>query len=254
MKRLLTLVAMMTMLLLPASPLALADHGSGSDGARADNNTTTSNTGTHGDSTELPHLKGLADNEINRRLGSLHSLENIVQDAHCLSAADKAKIEAEIRTEQSALPAVKTKIDDDGDTTTEREHVKSVSDDFKNFALIMPKVHLLRVSDRLTCAVTKVTKYADRLQTNIDAAKTAGKDVTSETTTMTDMRAQLKAASDDLSSALNAILNTTPDQFKADPSIVTNIKNQLNAGRQAIIQALKDGNTIRDGLKSLGAI
>lgn len=240
MKRLLAIIALPGLIVLATAMPTLAEHSSD---ARAQATS---------DATNLTRLKGLANKEVTHRLGALNALEAIVKNAKCLSAADRAKLEAEIEAEQTSLPTLKTKIDNDTDDATAKTDVESIKTDFRVFALMVPKVHLLRVADHLTCAITKITAYADKLQTHIDTARAAGKDVTTLQTTMTDMRAQIQTATADFTSAKDTILNTTPDQFNASPTIVNQVKATLDAGRQALIKALKDGNTIHKGLVALG--
>lgn len=205
------------------------------------------------DNAAIARLKTLADNEINRRIVTLNSLTKVVAGATHLKDSDRASLTAQLNAELTNLPTLKTKIDGDTDLAMLRTDILSIRAEFRVYVLMVPKVHLIRVADRLLDANTKLTTYADKLQTHIDSAKTAGKDVRSLETTMTDMRSQITTAQSDATSVVSTLLNLTPDQYNASPTIVSNLKSTLKAGRDASAKALQDGNSIRKGLKDLKA-
>ncbi len=109
----------------------------------------------------------------------------------------------------------------------------------------------MRVDGRLSCAAAKLTKYADKLQTHIDTVKADGKDTATLETTMTDMRAQIKAANDAIASARDQIMGLTAQQV-VDQTVIKQIKTSLTTARKDLLKALHDGNTIKQGLVALG--
>ena len=235
MKRLITAAIIATITLMPLSAAAAV--------AR-----------TNANSAAISRIQGLANNEITRRITTLNGLLTIINAATHLSAADKTSLTTQINTELANLPALKTKIDADTDLATLRTDVQSIYTEFRVYALLVPKVHLVRVADRLTDATAKLTVYADLLQAKIDAARASGKDVTAETATMADMRSQIATSNSDANSVDSTLVPLTPDQYNASPTIISNLRVTLNAGRQATAKALQDGSSVRNGLKSLGVI
>lgn len=201
--------------------------------------------------TAVTKLQGVARAEIARRITTLNNLATIVSDSPHLSNPDKAALQAQIQAEITALQGMRTKIENDSDLTSLKTDIVAIHTEFRVFSLLLPKVHLLRVVDRLSDAVAKETAYADKLQTHIDTMKAAGKDVTALEATMKDIRTQIATAQAALTSAKNQILNVTPEQFNSNKIIVNTARDTLNSGRMAVVAALKDGNQILAGLNKL---
>lgn len=237
MKKPIALILAVVTVLMPISASAMA---------------TASTTTATNNSAELARLKPKADAEIGRRITTLNGLVAIVNAAPHISAADKTNLAGQINPEVIALPALKTKIDADTDLATLKADVQSIYTEFRVYALLVPKVHLVRVADRLSDASAKLTTYADTLQSHIDKAKTAGKNITAVTSTMTDMRNQIASANTDFTAAVNDLISITPTQYNANKSVVTTDRDTLNGGREAAGKALADGKQIRNDLKSLG--
>ncbi len=238
MKRLIASLAVCSVVLMPVSALALATPPA--DNAKAEAQTAA-----------LARLKNLANTEINRRIATLNKLTQVMTDSPHLSAADKASLQTVISTQIADLKALNAKIQTATDLTTLKADIQSIRTQFRTYALIVPKVHLVRVIDRLSDAVTKLTAYANKLQARIDTAKAAGKDTAALEATMADMKTQIATATTALTTAKSQILNVTPDQYNANKSIVAATRDTLNTGRVAVAEALKDGNQILAGLKKL---
>lgn len=239
MRRLITTLMVAGVILMPATALAQANVPEQQQGA-----------GT-GSQAQLTRLIGLADKQITSRINTLNTLLKALTNSPHLSTSDKAALTAQINAEISSLNQLKTKIDADTSIQTLRTDIQSIYTEFRVYVLIVPKVHLMRVADRLSDAINKLSAYADALQTKIDVAKTQGHDVTSLTATLTDMRSQIAKAKTDLAAVESKIMSVTPDQYNSDKTVVTSARDSLNAARTALHTALKDGNQIRQGLKAL---
>jgi len=236
MKRLISSIAVASIMLMPVSALAVAQTPQANQANQVN----------------ITRLQNLANTEIDKRVTTLNGLVAIVNGATHLTADDRANLLTQITPELTALPVLKTKIDGDTDLATVKTDIQSIVTEFRVYRLLVPKVHLVRVADRLTDASNNLTVYADKLQAHIDKAKTDGKDVTNLTTTMTDMRVQIATAQSDAAGAVSSIINVTPDQYNVDTSITSSTRSTLNAGRLAAAAALKDGNSIRSDVESLG--
>lgn len=235
MKRWLSAFSLVLVLVLPVAALAVED----TPGAAT------------GQQTQLARIKTLADKQIDNRVTVLTNLLKLVQNSPHISSTDKANLTTQVQTEISSLPQLKTKIDNETDIKSVRADVQSIYQEFRVYALIVPKVNLIRVADRLATAADKLSAYADSLQQQLDDAKAKGKDTSKLQATMTDMRSQISTAKADFTAAVSKIMNVTPDQFNSDKSSVSQTRNLLKAGRDALKTALKDGNQIKSGLKQL---
>src|SRR2546428_166016 len=82
------------------------------------------------------------DVEIDRRLGTLTTLDGLVRDARHLTDADRQELLGEISADRSGLTALKAKIDADTDLTTLRNDLRTIVTGYRVYVLLEPKVRL----------------------------------------------------------------------------------------------------------------
>lgn len=193
------------------------------------------------------------DTEINNRVNSLNGLVSRINDIKRLSATTKATLTAQVTSQISALQTLKTKIEADTDLTTLKADLKSILDSYRIYALFIPKTHILVASDGILQATSKFSDIETRLQTKIQSAQTAGKDVTSLNNALSDMQSKIADAQ---TQANNAVSVVTPLQPQADTSAYASTlkgaRTDLQTGIHDLQTARIDAQTIISGLKSLG--
>src|ERR1700683_867845 len=143
--------------------------------------------------TRLATLKTRGDAEINRRITDLTAALAKVQAVTTLTASDKSTLVSQIQTEVSGLNALKSKLDADTTLAAARTDVQSIVADFRVYVLMLPKAPLPAAFDSLAVVQTKLTALETQLQTAINNAKAAGKNVTAMQAGLTDMQAKTAA-------------------------------------------------------------
>src|ERR1700683_2187458 len=128
--------------------------------------------------TRLATLKPRGDAEINRRITNLTAALAKVQAVTALTASDKSTLVSQIQTEVSGLNALKSKLDADTTLAAARTDVQSIVADYRVYVLMLPKARLAAAFDSLAVVQTKLTALETQLQTAINNAKAAGKNVT----------------------------------------------------------------------------
>ena len=203
------------------------------------------------DQQRLDNLKKSADREITRRLTTLGTLTSQVAAMVRLNATDKAALTSQISGEITDLTALKAKIDSDTDLATARTDAAAIVTDYRVYALIVPKVHLLRTADIQLTNEDKLSTFATKLQTRIDAAKANGKNVTAIQATLNDMNTQTASARTITQSADQALRALQPGDYNSNHSVLSNIMSQLRNAHQDIEMANKDAHQIVGALQKL---
>jgi hypothetical protein len=163
-------------------------------------------------STAVTKLITRADSEIDRRTTSLTTLASRVASINNVSASQKSSIQATVNTEETNLSALKSKIDADSDLTTLKSDVKSITEDYRIYALILPQGHIAAASDRVLTMVSMFTSLGSKFDARITADQAAGKNVTAAQSALADMRAKAADAATQANAAITATANLTPDQ------------------------------------------
>lgn len=201
---------------------------------------------------QLQKIISRGDSEISRRITTLNNLTSKISAAKHLSSSDQAALSSEVNGEVSNLTALKTKLDADTDVTTAKSDAQSIITDYRVYALIVPKVELIKAADDEITTAQNLATLEAKLQTRITAAQTAGKDVTSLQTTLNDMTSKSTAASTIATNVQTAVINLLPTDYNSNHSVLGGDRDQLKTARADLQAAHTDGQTIVNGLKSLG--
>ncbi|HXH26526.1 MAG TPA: hypothetical protein VNG90_01385 [Candidatus Acidoferrum sp.] len=220
----------------------------------ATNDTTTTTTETDKTAAaaqRLTIIKSRGAAEIARRLLTLKNLDARINTTVKLSAGDKAALVAEVENTVSGLNTLKAQLD--ADTTLDAAHTdaQSILNEYRVYALVMPKIHLLITADGQQIIEAKLTTLAGKLQTRLNTAKTSGKDVTSLQAKLDDMTKQTAAAQSISSAVQAAVLPLQPGDFNADHGILAGYQAQLAKAHVDIEAAYNDAQAVYVGLKNL---
>ena len=107
------------------------------------------------------------DSEITKRINSLNNLMAKIQAMKNLSDTNKDSLSSTIQTALTNLTSLKTKIDSSTSTTTLKTDLKSVTADFRVYALVMPQISLLAATDRIDSITSQMQTLSTKLQTRM---------------------------------------------------------------------------------------
>jgi hypothetical protein len=203
------------------------------------------------DKSKLQQIISKGDQEIARRLQSLNKLEGQINAATKLSAASKATLVGEVNTTITGLNTLKVKLDADTNLSDARNDAKAILSDYRVYALVMPKAHLVKLADDILTTSDKLTSLADKLQTRITAAQQAGKDVASPQTKLDDLKSQAAAAQTLATSVETNIMNLQPTDYNNNHKLLDGYNGQLKTARGNNQAAYADARAIAQSLKGL---
>lgn len=196
-------------------------------------------------------IKTRGDQEISRRLSELNKLTALVSSAVKLSASDKSALTSEIANAVNGLTSLKTTLDNETTLDAAKTDAQSIVTEYRVYALVVPKVHLLKIADDQMVASAKLTDAATKLQTRLTALKTSGKDVTTLQATLDDMTAQIASAQKVSSSIQSTVASLQPTDYNSNHSVLMGVNAQLKTAHAALVTARQDAQTVFEGIKSL---
>lgn len=180
----------------------------------------------------LTKIKTRADQEIDRRVESLTKLSARVSEMKKVSSSGKASIASTIQAEITTLTNLKVKIDADTDAEILKTDVKSITESYRIYALIMPQIAILVAADRVNILADDFTALNAKLQARITASATAGKDMSVATAALTDISAKAADAKTKAAAAVSGVTSLTPDN--GDKAKATSNREALVAARASI--------------------
>ena len=234
------LLGSLSLAVVPAA--ALASTGNGGANASA---TSTANT------TKLKLIISRGDTEIARRLTTLNTVTTKLNSAVKLSADDKATLTTEVNNEISGLNNLKTQLDGETDVAAAKTDAQSIFNDYRVYALVVPKVWLVKTADDQLVTEGKLTTLAGKLQADITADQQAGKNVAALQTKLDDINSKVQAAQAISTDIQSKVINLQPSDYNTDHSVLSGDRDQLKTAQSDLATAITDGKAIVSGLKSL---
>jgi hypothetical protein len=194
-------------------------------------------------------LKSRADTEISRRVSTLNSLTTKINVLKRLSSAQKANFISDIQNNITSLTSLNIKIDADTDPTILQADVKSIVDNYRIFALYVPKVHLLTGSDTITDVVLNLKSLTTKLQTKITADQKADKNVTDLQVKLTDMQAKTTDAETQEQNIYTTVIQLDPSGYPDNLGSLQSALQMSETAKTDIQTARKDAQLIINELK-----
>ena len=204
--------------------------------------------------TRIATAKERANEEIDRRVAALSSLNTRVQAMVRLSAEQKSSIEKFIQDQETVMSSLKVKIAADTDIDTLKADIKSITQSYRIFILIMPQARITIASDKILTVADKLTAFEVKLAARIADNKARGQDVSAFEALDTDMKAKIADAKTQATVAVAGVVTLTPDngdtsKAAANKQALQDSRSKIKAGLQALADARKDGGQIIAGLK-----
>jgi hypothetical protein len=220
-------------------------------GALAQAKATTTGGTAAGDQAKVKLIINRGNSEIARRLTTLNALSAKVSSATKLTSADQASLSSEISTEVDGLTSLKTKLDADTTVSDAKTDAQAIIDGYRVYALIVPKVSLVKTADDQQVAEAKLSALSVKLQARISTAQAAGKNVASLQTELASLNSKVSAAQAISSSIESAVVNLVPSDYNTNHSVLSGDRNQLKTAQSDIQGALSTATTIITNLKNL---
>lgn len=186
----------------------------------------------------MTRMEGKAGQEIDRRVTNLNDLLSRVDGIKNLSASDKSSISSAITNQVNGLTQFKSKIAADADLAAMKADVKSITDAYRIYALVLPQVRIIAAADRVVTVAAGMQELAAKLEARISAAQSAGTDMTAAANTYADYNAKIADAGAQAQAAVNGIATLVPDN--GDKAKMAANTAALKAARTAIVAAQKD--------------
>jgi hypothetical protein len=200
---------------------------------------------------DLQNIINKGNQEITRRLDTLETLSSKISAATKITASDKSYLTAEVSTEATGLTSLKTQLDADTTLATARTDAQSIITEYRVYALVVPKVWLVKTADDQQLTESQLTTLAQKIQTKITADQTAGKAVTSLQTELNDMTTQIANALKISSTIETNVLPLQPSDYDNDHTILSGDAAQLNTAHGDNVAAYTDAKNIIASLKTL---
>ncbi len=195
-------------------------------------------------------LKARCREAIAKRLTALETASNRLGEARHVTDEHEEILAGIISDTAASLTALDGEIAADTEAEALKAHCRSIFEDHRVFALVLPRTRLVVSSDTAVAAADRLDQAADRIEQAIAKAEAAGKDVTQAKADLETMRSEIDSARTTADGVPGDILDLTPADWNADHEVLTPAREALRSARGDLKAARDLGRGIVSGLKS----
>ena len=186
---------------------------------------------------------------IDVRLPALAAARTALADNQHVSDDHEAALTANVDETAGRLPDLATLIKADTDLAALRDHCRSIFEDNRVFALVLPRVRLVVAADTAADAGAKLTDVAGKLADAIARAEAAGQDVHQAKLDLDMMKAQIASGVAAAGTVPGAVLGLTPADWNANHEVLTPAHQSLRQARADLKLARDLAMKIRNELR-----
>jgi biopolymer transport protein ExbD len=213
--------------------------------------TSTSTTEQNNQATRLANIIAKGNQEIDRRLASLANLASVITAAKHITSGDKTSLTNELNTEVTGLTQLRAKLDAETTVAAAGTDAQSIFSEYRVYALVLPKVWLVRLADQQQDVEAKLVALAKKLQTRIDSEKAKGKDTASLQSMLDDLNAKVGVSQPISTAVEQKVLPLLPSDWNSDHTILSGDYAQLKTAHTDNQAAYQDATKIIAALKTM---
>jgi hypothetical protein len=173
---------------------------------------------------------------------ALSGNQHVTDDHQAALVADLDETAARLRVLADLIKA-------DTDLAALRDHCRSIFEDNRVFALVLPRVRLVVGADTATDAGAKLRDVAGKLADAIEKAEAAGQDVSQAKLDLDLMRAHIASGVAAAGSVPGAVMGLTPADWNDNHEVLTPARQSLRSARADLRVARDLAVKIRNELR-----
>lgn len=202
--------------------------------------------------TRITTITNRADQEIGRRIDALNALSTRMNAMVRLSTTDKNNLSFAIQSQIAAMNSLQTQIAADAatnNTSSLKTAVQSITDSYRIFMLILPQGTIEAAADRALTIVGTMNDLATKFSARIQAAQSAGNNVTAAQTAFTDLNTKVSDAATQANAAVSEIATLAPDNGSSTIMVSNTValkdaRSKIQAAQQDFVVGRADAETI----------
>ena len=196
--------------------------------------------------------KKICDAAVARRLTSLGSLKADLDATPSVASADRATLDSQIDATGTGLTTLKATFDADATLAKVRIDCRRVVTDERVYALLIPRIELVRAAGRVQAAAGTLKHLAGLLQAGVNAARGQSKDTTSAQGYVTDLGLKADVAAKAVAGVPAAVLPLDAAGYPGNRPVLVGARASLDSARGALTGAIAAASSAIAALKALG--
>lgn len=188
-------------------------------------------------------VKARALEAIDKRLATINDLEAAIIRSEAVTADHAAKLLEELRASAAGLEGLAGEIGAAEDLETLRELVPKIFEDYRIYAVVAPKVHLVLGGDFGVAVSERLEDVAEQLGEALDRLDEAGYDIERGYELLAEMKRLVGAGADQAGSVPGMVIGLTPADYPDSSEVLRSAHSVLQSAGEDLRAA---GETARE--------
>jgi hypothetical protein len=198
-------------------------------------------------SASLSTLKQKGDDESERRLAVLNALITLLSSSSNISIQARNDLSNEVGNEVTNLVILRGQLREDTDASSAAEKVAQLDGEYTAFALLGPKVRLVKTADNQLVAVKSLEALQKKLVTRIEGAPASSK--AALTAKLDDLKTHTAVVRMTATDTLAAVLPLQPTTLADDHSRLSDYRTELKNAQDDLQTAASLAASLVSSLK-----
>jgi hypothetical protein len=192
-----------------------------------------------------------AELEVTRRITALNKLIPKINSTKKLSTIQKSQLVNEVVIQASSASSLKEVIIKQTNFEALVANVNTLSESYKSYSIIVPKMSVIVIADKINVLGDSFTKNANKLIKKTDDLRKSKKDVTTVEKTLGHMLFMMGDAENKAEVAQARVFPLFALDSKKDRSVLLDARGKLQKSRQNLLQAVSDEKKIINSLSDI---
>ena len=196
-------------------------------------------------------VKARALEATDKRLATIDDLQAAIDRSQTVEPDHAGRLKGELQSSQSGLEALARKIDDADDLTTLRDLVPQIFENYRIYAVVAPKVHLVLAGDAGTAVAARLDEAADRLGEALDRLEESGVDVSDAEALLAEMQRLVASGGDAAASVPDVVIGLKPSDYPESTEVLRSAHEVMKSARSDLRTAGESAHEIVRFIKSV---
>lgn len=199
----------------------------------------------------IGQVKARALEAIKKRLVTIDELQAAIDRSETVKANHAAQLTNELRKATSGLESLLEEIEAATDLETLRVLVPKIFEDYRIYAIVAPKVHLVLAADHAVAVADRMGTAAEALGDVLDRFADAGYDVGEGEALLAEMERLLESGADQTGSVPDMVIDLAPADYPESSEVLRNAQSVLKSGAEDLRAAGQTAHEVVRFIKSL---
>ena len=199
----------------------------------------------------IEQVKTRALEAIEKRLETIGELEAAINRSETVGPDHAATLLSELRASAAGLEALAGEIRSATDLEELRVLVPKIFEDYRIYAIVAPKVHLVLAADKATAVTGRMAQATESLGDILDRLEESGIDVTEATELLEEMMRLVASGAEQAGTVPGLVLGLTPADYPASTETIRAAHETLKSAGQDLRAAGQTAHEIVRFIKSV---